>query len=193
MQIWEIVLIAFALSMDAFAVSVSNGICMKDLNRFKLFMISLFFGVFQGIMPIIGYFAGSAFCDIISVWDHWVAFALLSIIGGKSVIETIKERKNPSNCDNSPSKFSYKLLTLQAVATSIDALAVGIGFSMPDFKIDPYLASLIIASITFVVCLLGVTLGKKLSGPLLKNSELIGGIILILIGLKILLEHILIK
>ncbi len=189
MQLWELLLLALALAMDAFAVSVSDGICMKGLNKLKTLSIPLFFGVFQGLMPLIGYFAGSTFSDVIKNWDHWIAFALLSVIGGKMIIEAVRAMKQKDSCDGVGDSFSLRTVTLQAIATSIDALAIGISFAA--LGVNQYTSSLFIAVVTFICCLFGVILGKKFSSFLLKKAELIGGAILVLIGVKILIEHLL--
>lgn len=191
MQLWELFLLALALAMDAFAVSVSDGICMKGLSKAKTLIIPLFFGIFQGLMPLIGYFAGSTFSDVIKAWDHWLAFALLAVIGGKMIIEAIREMKSPDSCNGASESFSLRTVTVQAIATSIDALAIGISFAA--LGVNQYTSSLFIAVVTFICCLFGVILGKKFSGFLLKKAELVGGIILILIGIKILIEHLLEK
>ncbi len=189
MQLWELLLLALALAMDAFAVSVSDGICMKGLNKVKTLTIPLFFGIFQGLMPLIGYFAGSTFSDVIKAWDHWIAFALLCVIGGKMIIEAVRAMKQNDSCDGVGDSFSLRTVTLQAIATSIDALAIGISFAA--LGVNQYTSSLFIAVVTFICCLFGVILGKKFSSFLLKKAELIGGVILVLIGVKILIEHLL--
>lgn len=181
--------IAVGLSMDAMAVAISNGLCFKELKKSRYFLMAFSFGFFQGIMPIIGYFAGKTFRQYITSVDHWIALILLGIIGGKMVYEAIAEMRRPLPEHETQKTCSIKLLFVQSVATSIDALAVGVGFAVLDVNI--YLSAGIIAATTFVCSLLGVLIGKKF-GPFLKDkAQLLGGVILIGIGVKIFLEHIL--
>ncbi len=181
MNFWGILLVGIGLSMDAAAVAMSNGICM-DKPKFKTaFLIAFFFGLFQGIMPLIGYFAGSTFSNFISNIDHWVAFGLLSVIGGKMVIDSFKDEKQ--EC-----KFiTIRLLIVQAIATSIDALAVGVTFAV--MSVNILSAVSIIALTTFCISLASVYIGKKFGSFLESKAELLGGIILVGIGIKILIEH----
>jgi len=183
----NIIMIGIGLSMDALAVSISSGITIKKLQVRHAFKIALFFGVFQAIMPIIGWFAGFTFRSYIMNFDHWIAFILLSFIGGKMVYESrimiCEEQKNDP----------LKLIVLfgLAIATSIDALAVGVTFAFLNVMI--LMPALIIGLITFSISLGGVFLGKKLGCLFEKKVELAGGLILIGIGIKILVEHLLTK
>lgn len=178
----EIILIGIGLSMDAVCVSMSNGMCYK--SKFKqIFCIGLAFGLFQGIMPLIGYFAGSLFSKQISAFDHWIALILLAIIGGKMVYDAIKDDEEIS-CRT---KLTFKLLIMQAIATSIDALAVGVSFAAMNVNI--YIASSIIAVTTFILSMIAVYVGEKIGTKLNQKAGIFGGTILILIGMKIFVEH----
>ena len=180
-----ILLIALGLAMDSFSVSIANGLATKTFKISKALTIALFFGLFQGLMPIFGWLAGEYIADYISAFDHWVAFALLTIIGVKMIYESIR---------NKPAKFlrayTLKVILVLSIATSIDALAVGLSFSFLDVSI--FFPAIIIGVITFFLSFFGVYVGGKF-GKVLKNRiEILGGLILIIIGLKILLEHVLV-
>ncbi|MDR1596126.1 MAG: manganese efflux pump MntP family protein [Treponema sp.] len=184
-----IVLIGFSLAFDALAVSISSGISNRDLKMFYILRGSLFFGVFQIIMPIIGWFLGKTFVSYIQIFDHWAAFTLLAFIGGKMLIGAIPQKNRKSGAEkNTDIRNIGNLITL-AIATSIDALAVGLSFSMVNQNI--WIPSLIIGCITFTVCFVGFEFGKKIGIAFGNGSQFIGGLILIGIGVKILLEHIL--
>jgi putative Mn2+ efflux pump MntP len=184
MDIPAIVLIAFGLAMDAFAVSITSGIAIKRLRLNHALRIAGFFGSFQAIMPFIGWLAGLSLINYISGVDHWIAFTLLAFIGCKMIyeatkIEAVEKETNPLN---------PKVLLLLSIATSIDALAVGLSFAI--LKIDIATPIIIIGTITFVLSFLGAFAGNKL-GHLFENKiEIAGGLILIIIGTKILIEHI---
>lgn len=182
MGISEIIFISASLAMDAFAVSICKGLSMKKLDWKKAFIIALYFGAFQGLMPVIGYFLGATFSDLVTSIDHWIAFALLSIIGGNMIKESFDDEEDKRN-DN----VDFKTMIVLAIATSIDALAVGITFAF--LKTNIVLSVVLIGIITFVISLLGVNIGNKFGDKFQNKAELSGGIILILIGLKILLEH----
>lgn len=191
MSFFSVFIIGIGLSMDAFAVSLAKGFCLKkDILKYAL-KISFLFGLFQAIMPLIGWFAGTYFENSIKSIDHWIAFILLSFLGGKMIIESIKEFKANDEdelikCDRDT--LSLKSLIVLAIATSIDALAVGISFGFLSVSILPSI--LIIGLTTFILCFIAVVIGKKLGESLQKYSELIGGVILLIIGIKILIEHI---
>ena len=183
MNIITIILIAFGLAMDAFAVSIASGVTLKCFKVGPAFRVAIFFGGFQALMPVLGWLAGSSFQQYIAAFDHWIAFGLLSFIGGKMIYESFLLEKTGSNCD--PNKPTT--IFLLAIATSIDALAVGLSFAVLNIQIIQ--PAIIIGIITFLLSLLGVYLGGKF-GSLFENKiELIGGIVLIGIGLKILIEH----
>jgi len=176
-------LIAFGLAMDSFSVSIANGMATKTFKISKTLTIALFFGFFQGLMPIFGWLAGESIADYISAFDHWVAFGLLTIIGAKMIYGSITNKPN-----NFLRAYSIKVILLLSIATSIDALAVGLSFSFLNISI--FFPSIIIGVITFFLSFLGIYVGKRF-GKILKNRiEILGGLILIIIGLKILLEHI---
>lgn len=202
MNIITIVFTAFALAMDAFAVSVSKGMTLKNLTKGTAIKIALFFGGFQAAMPLIGWILGISFQGYIKAIDHWIALILLTILGGKMIYEFYENRKEAANEgneivseisttldaeENNKSELSNKELTTLAIATSIDALAIGVSFAFLNVNIIS--SSLIIGIITFVVCFIGVIAGKKIGGIFKDYAELVGGIILIIIGINIFNEH----
>lgn len=182
MDLFEIILVGIGLAMDTFAVSVCKGLSMKKMNWKSAIIIALYFGIFQAGMPIIGYFLGTTFSGFVESIDHWIAFFLLSIIGGNMIKESREDEVEKRN-----DKVDIKTMLLLALATSIDALAVGITFSF--LKTNIGLAVTIIGCITFLLSLIGVKVGNKFGDKFQNKAELTGGIILIIIGLKILLEH----
>ena len=190
MGLTTILLTAFALSMDAFAVSITKGITLNKINKQIAFKIAFFFGLFQGMMPFLGWFLGIRFESYIKSIDHWIAFFLLSFIGIKMILDTKEADNDILNTNekyNSLYSINNKELIILSIATSIDALAVGISFAFLNIDIVPICLS--IGIITFLVCFIGVIIGKKI-GAMFKNyAQIIGGIILILIGLNILNEH----
>jgi putative Mn2+ efflux pump MntP len=204
MSLLELFLIAIGLSMDAFAVAICTGLTMKKVGIKKPLIIGLYFGFFQAAMPLIGYLIGSQFSDLIADFDHWIAFVLLSIIGGKLGIESFNKKGCPDrecptgtcadrNCpggerpkvEEASLKF-VKMLPL-SLATSIDALAVGISFAFLEVRIVPAVS--LIGITTLVLSMIGVKIGNAFGTRFKSKAELAGGIILVLIGLKILLEH----
>ena len=182
MELFEIVFIGVGLAMDAFAVSVCKGLSMKKINWKNTIIIALYFGIFQALMPVIGYFLGSAFSDIVQKIDHWLAFVLLATIGINMIKESTDDELEKRN-----DKVDFKTMIVLALATSIDALAVGITFAF--FKVNLLLSITLIGVITFALSIIGVIIGNKFGDKLQNKAELTGGIILIIIGLKILLEH----
>ena len=186
MGILELLLIGIGLSMDAFAVAICQGLCMKKLNWRHAAVIALFFGGFQALMPLIGWVLGSQFAGYIQNIDHWVAFVLLVLIGGNMVREALSPEEEEVACAVE-SKLDYKQLFLMAVATSIDALAVGVTFAFLEVSIVPAIS--IIGCTTFCLSLVGVAVGNFFGTRYKERAELSGGIILILLGAKILLEH----
>jgi putative Mn2+ efflux pump MntP len=180
----ETILIALSLAMDAFAVSISKGLEMKKMNHQGALIIAGLFGGFQAGMPLLGWLLGIQFERYILDYGHWAAFILLTVIGGKMIFDVLKARgDNTQNCE----KLSIKKLLVLAVATSIDALAVGVSFAFLNSPMLP--AVLLIGIITFILSYLGVVLGNGCGNKFSSKAELAGGILLILIGLKILLEH----
>lgn len=184
MDFISIALIGLSLSMDAFAVSVSCSMSICNLRTRHIFITAGVFGIFQALMPIIGYFLARTFSNAIVAYDHWVAFVLLAVIGGNMIFGAIRDRNKPTPPQRC---FSFKKLLLQGVATSIDALAIGVSFAIINTPI--FSSAALIGGITFGVCIAGVYIGKKLGDLLQNKAEIIGGIVLILIGTKILLEH----
>ena len=182
MTLFELFLIAVGLSMDAFAVAVCKGLSMKRIDKKYTLLIAIFFGGFQALMPLLGYFLGSQFSAYINRVDHWVAFVLLAVIGGNMIKESREETE-----EESYRGIDYKELLILAVATSIDALAVGITFAFLQVEILP--AVTLIGCTTFVLSLIGVVVGNLFGARYKSRAELTGGVILILIGAKILLEH----
>ncbi len=184
MNFLELCLIGVGLSMDAFAVSVCKGLKMPRINKGQLFLIALFFGGFQALMPLIGYFLGRQFEQYIVSFDHWVAFALLAFIGGKMIFEALKGEECEDCKDE---RFSLRELIMMAVATSIDALAVGITFAF--LQVNIWTSIFLIGVITFFLSAVGVFIGHRFGARYQSKAELLGGVILVLIGCKILLEH----
>lgn len=181
-----LLLLGVGLSMDSFAISITNGMCRRVPFWKNALSSGVAFGVSQGAMPLIGYYAGYLFADLIERFDHWVALVLLAIIGGKMVVEAVRERAEPDGCEVGV-VFSYKTLAVQAVATSIDALAVGVSLGVMQANI--WLAVCAIAVTTFIMSFFGVLVGSRFGGLLKDKAEILGGVILILIGIKIFLEH----
>ncbi|MBP3334289.1 MAG: manganese efflux pump [Clostridia bacterium] len=186
MGLAELFLVAVGLSMDAFAVAVCKGLNMSKINYKRGALIALFFGVFQALMPLIGWILGIQFEEYIVSVDHWVAFVLLGFIGGKMIAEAFEKDKEECDCQD---KFSIGELFVLAIATSIDALAVGITFALIAPSIGIGGAVTLIGVTTFLLSLVGVIIGNKFGAKYKKRAELAGGIILCLMGLKILLEH----
>ena len=182
----ELFLLAVGLSMDAFAVSICKGLAMKKADLRSMAVCGAWFGGFQGLMPLIGFFLGTLFAEAIQAFDHWVAFGLLALIG----INMLREAFGKDECENcgSGADLSVKTMFVMAVATSIDALAVGISLAMAG-NVNIVAAVLLIAVTTFTLSAAGVKVGNVFGSRYEKKAEAAGGIILILLGLKILLEH----
>jgi putative Mn2+ efflux pump MntP len=183
----SILLIGLSLSLDAFAVSISSGISDRGLKLFHILRASLFFGAFQFIMPIIGWSLGNAFVSYIEAFDHWIASVLLAFIGGRMIVGAMPRKNREGMAKKGVDLQSLGNLFVLAVATSIDALAVGLSFSMVNR--DIYFPALIIGCVTAGVCFFGFQFGKKIGVIFETGSQVAGGIILIGIGAKILLEH----
>ncbi len=182
MNLYEIILISIGLAMDAFAVSICKGLSMKKINWKSTLIIAIYFGLFQAIMPVFGYFLGSSFSVIVQKLDHWIAFILLAIIGGNMIKESKDDETEKRN-----DKVDFKTMIILAIATSIDALAIGVTFAF--FEVNIFLSIIIIGIITLVLSFLGVIIGNRFGDKYQNSAEFAGGIILIFIGLKILLEH----
>ena len=188
MSVLDIFLLGVGLSMDAFAVAICKGLAMKKVNKNQMLLIALFFGGFQALMPLIGWLVGSTFAKKISAFDHWIAFILLVIVGGNMVVDAIKEWKEEDKVEIVDPPIDFKELTLLSIATSIDALACGVTFSFyEDFNIIKAIA--IIGVTTFVISAGGVYVGNIFGDKYKAKAQLVGGIILIFLGIKILLEH----
>lgn len=183
MNIIQNILLGFSLSMDACAVSMSNGLVEPDMKIKKSIFSSAMFGIFQGLMPLIGFLLGSIFKKWIENAVPLISFVLLLIIGGKMILESFKKE------ENNIKKITIKTICVQTIATSIDALSLGITFVGSSNK-DAYIAFLMIAGITFLMCIIASFIGKKLGDKLSSKSEILGGVILIGIGIKILIEYI---
>ena len=185
MTFGEIFLLAVGLSMDAFAVSVCKGLAMKKATLKSQMTCGLWFGGFQALMPLIGFFLGALFYDAISAFDHWIAFGLLALIGGNMLKEAFEKC---DCCEDQNADMGFKTMFIMAIATSIDALAVGISLAMAG-NVDIWSAIACIGLTTGIFSAVGVKIGNIFGAKFEKKAELAGGITLILLGLKILLEH----
>lgn len=183
----EFLLLGVGLAMDAFAVSICKGLAMRKVNKKQAVIIALFFGGFQAIMPVIGWLLCKGFQTYIEAFDHWIAFALLAFIGVKMIIETLREKEDDVVIEEMDPPLDMKEMLMLAIATSIDALAVGISLAALDRPIVESAA--IIGVVTFVISIIGVYIGNFFGNRYKKRAELAGGIILVLIGVKILCEH----
>ena len=181
MKVWELFVIAVGLAMDAFAVSICKGLSTKDVRREHMVVTGLYFGGFQALMPLAGYLLGSRFQSMIQRVDHWIAFVLLALIGANMV------RESQGEAEHLDDSFTPGTMLPLAVATSIDALAVGVTFAFLNVRIIP--AVVLIGMTTFVLSAAGVRLGNVFGTRYQARAELAGGIVLILMGVKILLEH----
>ncbi|MBQ8165064.1 MAG: manganese efflux pump [Clostridia bacterium] len=179
----EIILLAVGLAMDAFAVAVCKGLAMKEVKPKNALIIGVWFGGFQMIMPFIGYFLGSRFQQYIESVDHWIAFALLLIIGGNMIREALSK-----DCEKADGSLGFKKMLVLSVATSIDALAVGIALAMDNTK-PIFITAPAIGVITLVISFVGVYIGSIFGMKYKSKAEFCGGLILILLGIKILLDH----
>ena len=187
MNIFELFILAIGLSMDAFAVSVCKGLGMTKLNKKQALIIGLYFGGFQALMPFVGWLLGSQFQQYITHIDHWIAFILLAFIGGKMMVEAIKEWNDEEVVEVKDAPLDHKNMLMLSVATSIDALAVGVTFAFLQVSLIPAVST--IGIITFMISVLGVKIGNVFGMKYKSKAEFAGGVILILIGGKILMEH----
>ena len=183
MGLFELFLVAVGLSMDACAVSICKGLAAGNAKWKHMLICGAYFGIFQAGMPLLGYFLGAQFSEYIVAFDHWIAFVLLCIIGGNM----IREAFSKDDDDEADASFGIKTIVVMAIATSIDALAVGVSFAFLSVKIVP--AVLFIGVITFTLSAIGVKVGSVFGAKYKSKAELAGGIILVLMGTKILLEH----
>ena len=182
MSIVELLLLALGLAMDAFAVAVCKGMAKQKFSIRDGIVVGLWFGVFQAAMPLIGFFAASLFSEFIQKFDHWVAFILLAFIGGKMIFEGCKKDQSCPNGSLSP-----RYMIVLSLATSIDALAIGVTFAF--LSVNVYAAVGIIGGITFLLSFFGVMIGAFFGSKLKNKAEILGGVILVLMGIKILVEH----
>lgn len=187
MSFWEIFLLGVGLAMDAFAVSICKGLGMSKVNGKQCLVIGLFFGGFQALMPFLGWFLGSTFAEKIKVIDHWIAFVLLGYIGIKMIADAIKEWKEETKVEEMDAPLDIKEMFLLAIATSIDALAVGITFSFLEVAIA--FACTVIGVVTFVISCGGVFVGNIFGERYKAKAQIVGGVILVVLGLRILLTH----
>lgn len=181
MDLFDFLLIGVGVSMDAFSAAICKGLSVKRITLMHMLIVGLYFGIFQGLMPVIGYLAGVNFSGMIQKWDHWIAFILLGILGIQMIKEAIE-------CEECPiGDFTYRSMIPLAIATSIDALAVGVTFAF--LHVNILHAALIIGGFTFLMSALGVRLGNGFGQKFQKPAQIAGGVILIGIGAKILIEH----
>lgn len=182
MTFFELIVIAVGVSMDAFAVSICKGLSVSTLKPRHIVSTGLWFGGFQALMPLIGYFAGVNFSDLVSSVDHWIAFVLLGFIG----VNMIRESRS-AECEDVSPDFSFRTMLTMAVATSIDALAVGV--SLAFLNVDIWMSVLLIGITTAVFSMIGVNVGNVFGSRYKSTAELLGGLILVIMGVKILMEH----
>lgn len=187
MTLLEIFLVGVGLSMDAFAVAICKGLVMPRVNRKQTLLIGLYFGVFQAVMPLTGWLLGSQFARHVTKMAPWIAFVLLAWIGGSMIRESLSEKEEEEQAE--PVELRHRELLMLAIATSIDALAVGVSFSMVELTVPIYAAAALIGCTTFAISVAGVFVGNLFGARYKNRAEFVGGAILILIGLKILLEH----
>ena len=186
MSLLEIVLIAVGLAMDAFAVSITLGLSRKNPKPAEIIIPGIYFGFFQSLMPLAGYFAGIYFANKIEYFGNWAAFAILGFIGGKMIKDSFSNEHGVGDADKN--SFGFMKMLVLAVATSIDALAVGITFAF--FKVNIYTAVLITGAITFFISTSGVLIGSVFGTKFRSKAEFAGGAVLVIIGIKIVVEHV---
>ena len=187
MTLLEIFLVGIGLSMDAFAVAICKGLAMPTINRKQTLLIGAYFGVFQALMPLAGWLLGSQFARHVTKMAPWIAFVLLAWIGGNMIRESLSKKEEDEEVE--PAELRHKELFMLAIATSIDALAVGVSFSMVELAIPIGAAAVLIGCTTFAISVGGVFVGHIFGAKYKNRAEFVGGAILILIGVKILLEH----
>ena len=183
MSIPELLILAIGVSMDALAVAICKGLSIQKLKMRHALIVGLWFGAFQALMPTIGWLLGSAFTDLITALDHWIAFVLLGIIGGNMIREALSKKED----DDVDPSLAFGAMLVLAIATSIDALAVGVTLAL--LKVNIIATVLSIGLCTFAISTVGVKIGNVFGKKFKSKAELLGGVVLILIGLKILLEH----
>lgn len=182
MGIAELVIIAVGLSMDAFAVSLGKGLSLKQIKLRHVLSVGLWFGGFQALMPLIGYLLGATFTAVVSDFDHWIAFFLLGIIGFNMIRDSFSKEEEKHDDD-----FSFRTMLMLAVATSIDALAVGVSFAF--LSVDLWISVALIGLITFAFSAVGLKIGNIFGNKYKSKAEFTGGVVLVLMGVKFLVEH----
>lgn len=182
MKFIELFLIALSLAMDAFAVSIGKGLSLKRVRPHHAISAGLWFGGFQALMPVIGYFLGCSLAHIVGRVDHWIAFGLLALIGINMIRETLSGDEDKLDSD-----FGFRTMFVMAIATSIDALTVGV--SMAFLRVDIWIAAAVIGVVTFALSAVGVSLGCKFGAKVGSRAGILGGVVLICLGIKILIEH----
>lgn len=187
MNYLNLILLALGLTADAFAVSITNGICSRKVRKKDAFVTAFTFGFFQALMPVLGYLLGTAFSGFVCRFQHWIALILLGAIGINMLVDACKEWKHPEVSCKTSNVFTPRNLIVQGIATSIDALAAGVSLTV--LNINIFWASVVIGSITFFCCALGVYIGKRFGSLLGLRARLIGSIILISLGIKIFVEN----
>ncbi len=192
MSLGELIIIAISLAMDAFAVAICKGLALRRFSLKKAIIVGLYFGIAQGVMPLIGYLLSVRFSTFIEAVDHFIAFGLLALIGANMIKEALS--KEEGGCEggcsvNTNDSVGFKTMIVLALATSIDALAVGVTFACLTIEISIVWAVVLIGAITFVLSLAGVGIGKIFGSKLKSKAEFLGGAVLILMGIKILIEH----
>ena len=179
----EVILLGIALAMDSLAVSIVNGIKYKNYTKKEMFIASLSFGVFQGLLPLLGYLIFTPFISYVSRIDHWLVLIILTWIGVDMIKEGLEKKDDISEKNE---VFTFKILIAESIATAIDALSVGV--TLPSYTLNPYMTCLLICLCTFIVCIIGHMMGKKIALILKDKALVFGGIVLILIGLETVLE-----
>lgn len=182
MGITELIIIAVGLAMDAFAVSIGKGLSLQNIKPRHYFSVGLWFGGFQALMPLIGYLLGTTFASFVNDFDHWVAFFLLAIIGFNMIRDSFSKEE-----DEPDANFSFKMMFSLAIATSIDALAVGVSFAF--LRVDLWIAVAIIGVVTGLLSAIGLKIGNIFGTKYKSKAEFTGGVVLVLMGIKILVEH----
>lgn len=182
MVIAELLIISVGLAMDAFAVSIGKGLSLRSIKLRHVLSAGLWFGGFQALMPLIGYMLGTTFSAVVSDFDHWVAFFLLGIIGFNMIRDSFSKEEDNHNDD-----FSFKVMLMLAIATSIDALAVGVSFAF--LHVDLWMSVAVIGITTFILSALGIKIGNVFGNRYKSKAEFTGGVVLVLMGVKILVEH----
>ena len=181
-DIWTLLILAIGVSMDAFAVSICKGLAMKQIKFKHMLIVGLWFGGFQALMPLIGYFLGIQFETYITAYDHWIAFILLALIGGNMIKEALSNEEETADAS-----LAVKIMLVLAIATSIDALALGVTFAF--LQVNIWEAVSFIGVVTFLFSVVGLKIGNVFGTKYKSKAEFVGGVILILLGIKILLEH----